>query len=459
MKSGYLLLLLAALGLFCPGHAQNWSPPVAVTTGDGDDHHFIMNASKSRVAWDRTEGGNTDVYAADFNPISGQLENVVRLTSNPSIDEKPELLCGAVFDEGLFFQSNASGQFAIYYAAYADSGYSRPWMTLYSDESIYDPQAALIAVCLAVPTLLCHNDSSAFYFADYPDQILPDSAFYCPVENVAPANFADGYWIGYYGSWINLLRWAWEIKIDGRWEIGYAWGGGWPPVSYTGYVPNGGFDYHNLWVGGDDLYFDRESELNCDIVKSTFSLELGTWSLPQVVVPNQGNERHWNGGAFELDWLGSWDIGYWHASFTEPEIIDSDPADDLNPVMWQCGNLLHVFWESNRDGSWKIYHSQRDIVGVEPHSPPRLPGDFEVSVHPNPGNAKFRIRLDMPVSGMVTAEVYDLSGRRVAQIHDGSMAPGIQTFNWNATGNPSGIYLLRVESGTVVEIQKIVLLR
>ena len=272
----------------------------------------------------------------------------------------------------------------------------------------------------------------------------------------------------YSGSWLDFLRWVWVVEISGQTEIAYSLDGfgGYPPICYSGLVPNNGFNYHHPELQGFTLYLERESGTSCDIARAVFNSSLGIWSMPEPLFAGIGNEWNPHGQGqdivFEADWNGNSDIAFWSPTFETPEFVDTDPAEDRNPVIylffWPTAGL-HAFWESDRDGSWKIYHSQRQIVGVEPNPDPLLPESFAVSIHPNPGNAEFRIDLELPVSGEVQAAIYDLSGRRVAKIHDGWMGMGSHELEWNAQGFPSGIYLMQAESGKYNQTRKVVLLK
>jgi flagellar hook assembly protein FlgD len=64
----------------------------------------------------------------------------------------------------------------------------------------------------------------------------------------------------------------------------------------------------------------------------------------------------------------------------------------------------------------------------------------------------------------VNARVYDLGGRQVAQLIEGTLAAGAHDLVWNGldlSGRPaaSGLYLLQVEAGGVLRESKLTLLR
>lgn len=79
--------------------------------------------------------------------------------------------------------------------------------------------------------------------------------------------------------------------------------------------------------------------------------------------------------------------------------------------------------------------------------------DFMLSsIHPNPFSDEGAFTVTVPRTQHVTVAAYDLLGRRVETLHEGTL-PGRspQSFVWKANGLPSGLYTMRVAtvSGTL----------
>jgi hypothetical protein len=55
--------------------------------------------------------------------------------------------------------------------------------------------------------------------------------------------------------------------------------------------------------------------------------------------------------------------------------------------------------------------------------------------------------------------VYDVLGREVAVLVNEYKSPGSYEVAWDARGHSSGVYLCRLESGGLVSVRKMVLLR
>jgi len=79
--------------------------------------------------------------------------------------------------------------------------------------------------------------------------------------------------------------------------------------------------------------------------------------------------------------------------------------------------------------------------------------------YPNPFNPSTTIRFQMPSKGFVTLKIYDIIGREVATLVNGFQEAGPHNVKFDASNQPSGIYLYRITSGTYVETKKLVLIK
>ncbi|MHC4643836.1 MAG: hypothetical protein ACYS32_19520 [Planctomycetota bacterium] len=394
------IVLCIGLIIFCltgPVFTQNWSPPITVTSGAGDDHHvdiaYYWYENLWWMAWDRTEEGNTDIYARSIDFATGQLGDQIRLTVTPSVDEKPSVVYD-LWDNGIVYQSDLSGMTAIYYIRRTHEGtFLDPWLSIIGNEDLFDPVYSSNTSDITVPCIFFHSDSSAQYFEEFDPywEISIAETYHIAVSNVYPVRVIEGYWysLGILGS---NLRWVWEYESGGFSRIGYDCSiTSWPyyTVWYTGTVPNDGCSFHNPKIDGLIIYMEREQFDQYDIVCTTLDTAYGGFPLPQDLSSNLGDEKNpavKDGNVvFETNVNSNWDIAFWNASLAQPEIVDTDPADDLNPIITLVGDQLYVFWESDRDGVWHIYYSTRDAVGVEPRSHRVLPDH----AWPGPGQSRY----------------------------------------------------------------------
>jgi hypothetical protein len=88
------------------------------------------------------------------------------------------------------------------------------------------------------------------------------------------------------------------------------------------------------------------------------------------------------------------------------------------------------------------------------------PSEFGLSAsYPNPFNPTTSMNLSLNESGYVNVNVYNVMGQIVSTLVDGNMDAGYHTLTWNADNMPSGMYLIRVQSGSNIETQKVMLLK
>lgn len=89
-----------------------------------------------------------------------------------------------------------------------------------------------------------------------------------------------------------------------------------------------------------------------------------------------------------------------------------------------------------------------------------VPGAFELyAAYPNPFNPSTVIQFDVPQPATVRLAVYDLLGREVSVLVDGSMDAGIQTVTFDAGGLPNGTYLYRLETPQGSFVRQVVYLK
>ena len=83
---------------------------------------------------------------------------------------------------------------------------------------------------------------------------------------------------------------------------------------------------------------------------------------------------------------------------------------------------------------------------------------------PNPFNPITTLRYDLPKDGMVNITIYDIMGRVVKTLVNGSQAAGYNSIQWNSTNNrnepvSAGLYLYTIQAGEFRQTKKMVLLK
>jgi hypothetical protein len=88
------------------------------------------------------------------------------------------------------------------------------------------------------------------------------------------------------------------------------------------------------------------------------------------------------------------------------------------------------------------------------------PKQFTLSQnYPNPFNPQTKISYSVPKESYITLKVYDLLGKEVAIVAQGTKEAGEYSVVWNADNVPSGVYFFRLQAGTFVQTNKMVLMK
>ncbi len=132
-----------------------------------------------------------------------------------------------------------------------------------------------------------------------------------------------------------------------------------------------------------------------------------------------------------------------------------------------CGSCAHshcfncyqkgkVFWSMFAE----IFTTRLSGVGDQA---PRLSSVLNQN-HPNPFNPRTEISVDVKQPGTGALVVYDLAGRKVETLYEGSFTKGSHSFFWNGSaaegdGPGSGVYFCRLRIGSEVQEIKMTLLK
>ena len=79
--------------------------------------------------------------------------------------------------------------------------------------------------------------------------------------------------------------------------------------------------------------------------------------------------------------------------------------------------------------------------------------------YPNPFNPTTTIAYELPQASHVTVTVYDMLGRQVSVVVDGTLEAGFHEVRFDASGLSSGLYHYRLKAGRFVETRSMVLIK
>ena len=89
-----------------------------------------------------------------------------------------------------------------------------------------------------------------------------------------------------------------------------------------------------------------------------------------------------------------------------------------------------------------------------------VPSAFSLSQnYPNPFNPTTNIKFDVPKSGNVKLNVYDMSGKVVQELVNTALNAGAYSILLNAVNLSSGTYFYRLESEGYTDTKKLVLIK
>ena len=172
--------------------------------------------------------------------------------------------------------------------------------------------------------------------------------------------------------------------------------------------------------------------------RTNFERSTGRFVIERAPVTYRGSAR--TVGTFE-------EAGALHAQ---------GPSEAEQAYTWRDERLLagrYLYRLLYDDGDVRFVTSE-----VEVNLPP--PSDFAfVSNYPNPFAGRTTLVVDLPEPQQARVEVYDVTGRRLVVLHDGTLAAGRHELVLDATGWPPGVYFARVRASSGLRVHQLIVAR
>jgi spore germination protein YaaH len=122
----------------------------------------------------------------------------------------------------------------------------------------------------------------------------------------------------------------------------------------------------------------------------------------------------------------------------------------------QSGTYTYRLRQIDRTGAFRYSGEMRVTITGYPEA-------YDLAQNfPNPFNPVTTLQFTIPdgsAAQPVSLTVYDMLGRRVAELVNGTREPGLHSVQWNASGNASGIYFAKLTAGSATFIRKLTLLK
>jgi hypothetical protein len=100
------------------------------------------------------------------------------------------------------------------------------------------------------------------------------------------------------------------------------------------------------------------------------------------------------------------------------------------------------------------------VTGIVQGTKSGIPQAFKLAQnYPNPFNPTTRIDYSVPVRGMVSLTVFNLLGQQVKTLVHEEKSPGNFYVQFDASNLPTGVYYYRMESGSFLNVKKMLLIK
>lgn len=178
---------------------------------------------------------------------------------------------------------------------------------------------------------------------------------------------------------------------------------------------------------------------------------VNSWSTPNNAYWPAGTQLHGGGPAVQSPMSGpnneqlTIQIGPFNHS--------AQSISEVNFVVY----FLNDVWDNNNNNDYRIVLGQSTAAEND---------DLEIARgielyqnYPNPFNPSTFIHFVMPETADVKLAVYDMIGREVAVLVDGTVSQGSHTVSWDAGNASSGVYLYRLSSSGQVLTRKMTLVK
>jgi len=180
---------------------------------------------------------------------------------------------------------------------------------------------------------------------------------------------------------------------------------------------------------------------------------------------NDLSHGHGGVGNFDLDPVFSNDNEHPFSLRTESPCVDAFTGDTSGYgfPLWDILGSERV-WDGDDDGLAYIDIGAYEF-GAPPcegscSMPPILPDRLQIlRNYPNPFNPMTTIEFTLPDPGEIRLEVFNLLGERVTVLADNHYNTGVHQFYLDGSRLASGIYILRLVTGSKVVSRKMILLR
>jgi len=89
-----------------------------------------------------------------------------------------------------------------------------------------------------------------------------------------------------------------------------------------------------------------------------------------------------------------------------------------------------------------------------------MPQEYTLSQnYPNPFNPTTTIEFIIPKTELVNLKIYNLLGQEVSTLVSENLTMGNYKYTWDAFGFASGVYIYKLEAGSITQTRKLILMK
>ncbi len=158
-----------------------------------------------------------------------------------------------------------------------------------------------------------------------------------------------------------------------------------------------------------------------------------------------------DGGAFETIATQNYNVG---TTYTFYSLAVNEASESVKIRILNDNQTAHLIIDD-------VTVTNYDPVSIVVDGAELPTGSRLNPAYPNPFNPTTTISFTLlgETWRATSLRVFDVTGRFVETLHTGITAPGTYTFKWGGSGFASGIYFIRLSSGSDIQIQRVTLLK
>ncbi|MDD2229370.1 MAG: FlgD immunoglobulin-like domain containing protein [Candidatus Cloacimonetes bacterium] len=247
------------------------------------------------------------------------------------------------------------------------------------------------------------------------------------------------------------------------------------PQGRINLAPGASFTYYSVVFCGDSIDELKQMSVMAEVFIDS-GLQLGyleglpciPYLTPISIQAPSTFALNWHSGNnpdhFEVMYKPYSDPASQWQSIVKPGDARSHSISNLNPTTWYEMKVASIY----NPGPGEVYlESQTQLVNYQYITPNEdllnVPG-VALSNYPNPFKPNTTVQFELKEAGETTLTVFNIKGQVVKTLVNKSMSSGSHNINWDGRDNndsvcSSGIYYLRLTSGTQMQQRKMLLLK